>query len=321
MHDQRSNPMPPKANPSSPLRYKLLDSNYFVTLYGTTPPRADFDSERTQRAAVRLAKRTQSLKIDGFVIYDVQDESSRTQEPRPFPFLPTQDSRGYSKLVRELSGRETITYKCVAGKSEKELDVWLDEAQSSYDVQVLSLVGSASSRFGRPGVSLMQAIERAHLRASLTVGGVVIPERHSSNRSESLKLIEKAAAGCSYFISQAIYNPEPIIRLLKDYSLDCSASGMAPKRIMLTFTPCGIERTMQFMKWLGIDIPADVAETILSAPIPLNKSLSICSENLNRILDSAPHTVPLGLNIESVSIRKEEIEGSIELVEILQNAM
>lgn len=313
--------MPSNENPSSPLAHKLLASEYFVTLYGTTPPRADFDSERMQRAAVRLGNRTQNLKIDGFVVYDVQDESSRTLEPRPFPFLPTHDSRVYSKLVRELSGRETITYKCVAGKSEKELDAWLDEAQTSYDVRILSLVGSASSRFDRPGVSLMQAIERAHLRESVTVGGVVIPERHTSLRNESLKLIDKAAAGCSYFISQAIYNPEPIVKLLNDYAQDCSARGIAPKRIILTFAPCGLDRTIQFMKWLGVDIPDDVAKTILSAPIPLKKSLSICSDNLNRIIDSAPNTVPLGLNIESVSIRKEEIEGSIELVEILQQVI
>ena len=150
---------------------------------------------------------------------------------------------------------------------------------------------------------------------------MVLPERHSLQRSESLKLIEKAAAGCSYFISQAIYNPEPIIRLLKDYAQDCSARGIAPKRVILTFTPCSLDRTMQFMRWLGIDIPAEVEQAILSAPVPLQKSMNVCSDNLKRILDSAPDTVPLGLNIESVSIRKEEIEGSIELVEILQNVV
>jgi len=313
--------MQPQQNPSTALRYKLVDPKSLVTLYGTTPPRADVDSERMQRAAVRLVKRTENLNIDGIVVYDVQDESSRTQEPRPFPFLPTHDSRIYSSVVRELSGRETITYKCVAGKSEEQLDAWLDAAQTSYGLEILSLVGSASSRFNRPGVSLIQAIERAHLRESLTVGGVVIPERHSLQRSESLKLIEKAAAGCSYFISQAIYNPEPIIRLLKDYAQDCSARGIAPKRVILTFTPCSLDRTMQFMRWLGIDIPAEVEQAILSAPVPLQKSMNVCSDNLKRILDSAPDTVPLGLNIESVSIRKEEIEGSIELVEILQNVV
>ena len=63
----------------------LLDPNRFAFLYGTTPPRADASEERVQRAASRLSVRTQGMDLDGLVVYDVQDESGRTSEPRPFP--------------------------------------------------------------------------------------------------------------------------------------------------------------------------------------------------------------------------------------------
>src|SRR5262245_58314178 len=86
----------------------------FVSLYGTTPPRADAGAETIARAAERLAERVRALPLDGLVVYDVQDEAGRTPVPRPFPFLPTIDPRAYGRRLRELTGRPIVTYKCVA---------------------------------------------------------------------------------------------------------------------------------------------------------------------------------------------------------------
>jgi hypothetical protein len=50
----------------------------FVSLYGTTPPRADAGVEAVVRAADRLTERVHGLSLDGLVVYDVQDEAGRT---------------------------------------------------------------------------------------------------------------------------------------------------------------------------------------------------------------------------------------------------
>lgn len=60
-----------------------------VYLIGTTPPKAGTDSDKTRRIARKLLARLQEVEYDGLIIYDIQDESSRVQAERPFPFHST----------------------------------------------------------------------------------------------------------------------------------------------------------------------------------------------------------------------------------------
>ncbi len=303
------------------LQDALCDTRRFVFLYGTTPPRADTAPERIERAASRLAARTAELDLDGLVVYDVQDESERTRQPRPFPFLPTLEARTYSQTLGSRAGREIICYKSVAAMSEDQWRVWLDETCRAADgPRCLSLVGRAASASGPSGMPLPQAIrEASHRPRGLTLGGVVIPERHRPGQSESERLRAKTEAGCRYFISQAVYAPGATIQLLQDYARLCREHGEEPQRIILTFTPCGGPATLGFMKWLGISIPAETEQAILSSTAPLTESLKVCASHLSRILEAVGASeVPLGVNVESVSIRREEIEASVDLCHTLR---
>jgi len=67
------------------------------------------------------------------------------------------------------------------------------------------------------------------------------------------------------------------------------------------------------MKWLGISIPSETEHAILAAPAPLSKSIDICRANLRQILDHVDEELPLGVNAESVSINRDEIDASIDL--------
>ncbi len=305
------------------LQDALRDPHHFVFVYGTTPPRADAPIERVERAASRLAARTANLDLDGLVVYDVQDESARTSQPRPFPYLPTLDSREYARRLQEQTGRTVICYKSVAQVSEPDWRTWLDTTCDTYRVRCLSLVGRAASKQDTGGIPLAQAVqEAAEHPCEFTLGGVVIPERHRPGRSESERIIAKAQAGCAYFISQAVYAPEATISLIRDYARDCRTRGVEPKRLILTFTPCGSAATLGFMKWLGISIPRETEQAILSSSSPLTESLRVCTATLSRILDEVgSEGVPLGVNVESVSIRKEEIEASVDLCPALREVV
>ena len=72
------------------------------------------------------------------------------------------------------------------------------------------------------------------------------------------------------------------------------------------------------MKWLGIAFPPSLEAELRASPDILAKSVDLAARNFEDILSFAAGTgVPLGFNVESVSIRKEEIEASCELFRLL----
>ncbi|WP_282130703.1 methylenetetrahydrofolate reductase [Pseudoalteromonas aliena] len=304
------------------LKEKIVDTKQGVYLIGTTPPKIGTDKAQLKIIAEKLLGRLHEIEYDGVIIYDIQDESSRTNQARPFAFKQTVDPREYSHLLRNLSSQDVITYKSVAQRGVGEFKDWLSETKNDYDLQNVVLVGSPSS-IGDIKLSLPDAYKAlAEQSDDFFLGGVTIAERHSSKRNEHERLIEKTAQGCQFFISQAVYDAQATIELITSYARTCKAQGITPQRIILTFTPCGGEKTLEFMQWLGISVPEATKWRMLDADNTLSESVRICRENLDLILKSCAHLdVPLGLNIESLTNRKEEIDASINLYRLLKAIM
>jgi hypothetical protein len=303
------------------LRARLLEAGQPVFLYGTTPPRAGAAPEQVFNAAEKLGERLRPAPVDGVVVYDIQDESGRSAQPRPFPFAGTVDPRDYSSLLSERTGLAPVTYKALGALDERGWRAWLDETAQT-NLRLISVVGRPTSGV-RYALSLSRAVRlAAEHPARFTVGGVAIAERHNEVRSEAARLLAKAVEGCAFFISQTVYHAPPTQRLLTDYLRDCRGAGIEPRRIVLTFAPCGREKTLAFLRWLGVNVPPETAQAILGAARPLERSIELCRDNLRRILDG-PYAgaVPLGVNVESVSINRDEIDASVELLGVLRETM
>jgi 5,10-methylenetetrahydrofolate reductase len=300
------------------LKEKLLDPRSAVLLYGTTPPRAGSDEGAVRAAADKLAARLAPLPLDGVVVYDIQDETGRTSVARPFAFAGTIDPPRYASLLVQRLGKPAITYKCVGQMDEAGWQGWLGGAAREHGTEFLSIVGRPTSGVRYP-LALSKAIRLATAHpAGFTVGGVLIAERHTAQRSEAARLLAKGIEGCGYFVSQTVYAPEATERLLADYARDCRGAGVAPRRIVLSFAPVGREKTMAFLRWLGVRIPPETAREILGAADPLAQSIAICRDNLRRILaHDYAREIPLGISVESVSINKDEIDASITLFHAL----
>jgi 5,10-methylenetetrahydrofolate reductase len=301
----------------SRLKDALLDPQHKVLLYGTTPPRAGADEASVAGAAEKLAARVRALPLDGLVVYDIQDESGRTNVPRPFAFSGTHDPRAYARRLKELTGLPAITYKCVGEADEAAWNDWLG-GTGDYGVEFLSIVGRPTSGV-QHALPLSRALQLAAAHpARCTVGGGVIAERHSTQRSEAARMLAKSLEGCSYFISQTVYHAHATERLLAAYARDCRGAGVKPRRVVLTFAPVGREKTLAFLRWLGVRIAEDKQRAILEAPQPLAKSIELCCDNLRRILaHDYAREIPLGVNVESVSINRDELDASVDLFHAL----
>jgi hypothetical protein len=232
------------------------------------------------------------------------------------------DQRSYSSLLSGRTGRPAITYKCVGDLDEAGWHAWLDAAARDHGVQFLSVIGRPTSGVRYP-LALSQAI-----RLTVAHPGRIHRRRRRHRRTPHRRaqrvrpLLAKGIGGCAYFVSQTVYHAEASIRLLADYARDCRGAGVQPRRIVLSFSPVGREKTMSFLKWLGVQIPPDTAHTILAASNPLAKSIDVCRDNLRMILEQPyAREIPLGVSVESVSINKDEIDASVDLFHTLAGVM
>ena len=311
-----------------PLPKILADQGRPVFLIGEVPPGEGTPPGKCQTICNKFMDRSRALACDGYIIYDIQDEPSRDGTQRPFPFRRVMDSSPYAALLSRSSGKPCLVYKCV---TVVQFDKWIDTARSEHGHTAINLVGRPSSSQNYQGPTITEAMEICSRKKKMPFGCVCIAERHTLESAkargkdyptEHLNMIRKQKAGAQWFISQAVYDPEPTIRLLKDYAALCRQKGMKPQKVVLTFAPASRKKTIDFIKWLGVRVPHVAEETILQADNPVQASVQLLCETLETILaETIGVGVPLGISCESVSIYKAEIDGVHDLFRKLQGIL
>ena len=299
------------------LAEKLASRSAGICLYGFAPPKQATPSERLEAIVAQQLVRLRSLPVDGLIVYDIQDEAERISAPRPFPFLPTLPPEVYAHDHLGSLAVPKIVYRCVNRDTRDGFVRWLESENAAPRISVL--VG-APSRHSQVGLRLTDAYALARQHSSnLLLGGIAIAERHARTLDEHERILAKTTKGCRFFVTQAVYDVTSTKSLLSDYALAVDKTGGMPLPIILTFSPCGSEKTLSFMKWLGIDFPRWLENDLQFASDPLAKSLELCERIFAEVRDYAGDKgIPLGVNVESVSIRKEEIEASMELLRLLR---
>lgn len=297
-----------------PMRAVIAERRPGLLTYGITAPKRDYPEEKRREVAARQAERINALPIDGLVVYDLQDESARTDAERPFPFLECIDPADYAYDYLSEVTVPRVVYRCTANLDADGLAASLRRVDEAGDVSVL--VGAPS----RDHPSRMRLSDAYELRRStvpgLPVGGVLIAERDDGAASEHQRVLRKVESGCSFFVTQAVYDVTPTKNVLSDLHHRSADSGTPVPPILVTLTPCGSERTLDFMRWLGIQVPRWLENELRSSPNILRTSVEACMHVATDLLAFArPRGIPLGFNVESVSLRRAEIDASVELTE------
>lgn len=281
--------------------------------YGITPPKLSTPEPRRREIARVQAGRIASLPVDALIVYDLQDESSRTDVERPFPFLQAIDPLEYAYDYLDGVARPKIVYRSVSGMQAPTLVAWLRRLQGLGGAAVLVGAPSKTQRVSLQLADAYRAV-RAEL-PELPLGGVVIAERHEARGGEDERLLNKLEQGCSFFVSQAVYSVTATKNLLSDLHYRCQDSGRAPPPLLLTLSPCGSKKTLDFLAWLGISVPRWLQNELLHAHDILAKSIELSALAFAELYDFAiDKGIQLGCNVESVSLQKAEIEASVELV-------
>ncbi|MGB6327537.1 MAG: methylenetetrahydrofolate reductase [Halarcobacter sp.] len=296
------------------LTQKIRDKESGIILYGITPPKINHTEDEIKDIAKRHIDRISKLNVDGLVLYDIQDESDRTDEKRPFPFIKTINPCEYSKKYLQELKTPRIIYRAVGNYTSEKFTKWLKETKQS---QVHSVFVGAASHEQQNNITLKEAYSlKKEVNDNLCLGGIAIPERHMKKHDEHLRVISKKDNSCEYFITQCVYDLHAAKTFLSDYAKYVKENNYKAVPIIFTLTPCGSTKTLDFMKWLGINVPNYLEEDLKEAGDILQESVKLSRDIFEELYKYGQKKgIPVGCNIESIAIRKAEIEASIDLLD------
>ncbi|PWW02881.1 methylene-tetrahydrofolate reductase-like protein [Paenibacillus cellulosilyticus] len=299
-------------------RESILNKKAGIITYGMTPPKESSSVEKIAEISHKQVERLKNVDIDALILYDVQEESDRVEEERPFPYMAMLDPETYSEQYLQALDVPKIIYRCVGKYSEAELTNWL---KKSSDKDRFSVFVGASSSGQKVTLDLSEAYRLSgQHNCDLTFGGVIIPERHTKKKDEHMRVVNKMKHGCSFFVSQATYNVEASKSFLSDYYHYCNELEIEMVPILFNLAPCGSTKTLAFMKWLGISIPRWLENELKYSSDVLDKSIQLTNKIFEELLEfGLEKGIPVGCSVESVSTRKIEIEASIQMVKDIKS--
>jgi hypothetical protein len=300
---------------------KIRNRESGVLIYGITPPKATTPYEKVREIAEKNIGRLSSQEIDALIVYDVQDEAERTQAERPFPFSSSLDPLVFTTEHLGPLNVTKIIYRPASKFTRDELSTWLN------DLKVLKanpvFVGLPTPDFV-PKTSLSDAYQiwRENHSEHSVIGAVAIPERHAVLKDEHVRMLDKMSCGVSYFVSQCIFDLDYARNMINDLVTACAEKNVPTPTVVFTLTICGSAKTLEFMEWLGIHIPEDIKEEIKVHPSPVAYSVGLATVIASKLISYCKErSVPIGFNIESVAIRKEEIEASFFLLSAVRELL
>ena len=279
---------------------KIAQPSVPVVMFEMVPPAKG--KPESVDAAVEEARKVKPL-VDAINLPEIHDENRG--EERTHKFVPRVEPRKLgSRIVRE-AGVEVIINRCVVYQQDQAS--WFRETREKYGVHDFILVGGESSKIQYPGPSVLQAAEQAR-SAGLNhgLGGITIPSRlHEADR-----IRRKQAAGITFYTTQVLFDPNDLVSLIQ------KLNGLNV-RVFLSFTPVSNSRDLEFLRWLGADVPKDLDRFLLRdapsgshPPSPeakeaaFTRSLDLARRILMDVFDNLPPDPPaLGLNIEHINRR------------------
>jgi len=176
-----------------------------------------------------------------------------------------------------------------------------------------------------PGPSVLDAAKQVRAAGLGTcLGGITIPSR----LHEAERIREKKAAGLNFFTTQILFDSNDIVWLIQ------RLNGLEA-RVFLSFAPVSHPRDLEFLRWLGVDIPSDLDRFLLHGEGPgaapgakndaaaaqqtcLERSLDLAHRTLMDVFDNLPpEPPPLGLNIEHINQRN--FSAAVQMLDRLGN--
>ena len=298
------------------IRDKIKRPRRPVVVYEILPPR-EKDGTLNSYAEI-ISSLLSQTHIDAINIPEVRDESMRGA--RPVKNKTRAEPREFGKLLQDIVGIEAIVNRVVVHQPIEEEINWIEETYTIYEIENLIVVGGESSKINYIGPTVNSALRAINSRidtngCDIFCGGITIPSR----LKESKSLINKSKNGSEFFTTQVLYDSSKIKRMMSHYQVRCNKTNTFPRRLLLSFAPVSSQKNIEFLKWLGVEIPNKTESYLKGHPASMiERSLNVAVGVLNETLDHIKEndlTVPIGLNVEH--IMSYNFQASVEMLQEL----
>ena len=298
------------------IRDKVKRPRRPVVVYEILPPR-EKDGTLDSYAEI-ISSLLSQTHIDAINIPEVRDEYGRGE--RPVKSQARAEPREFGRLMQDIVGIEAIVNRVVVHQPIEEEMRWVEETYKKYEIENLIVVGGESSKIDYPGPSVNTALRAITGQINtdggdIFCGGISIPSRVK----ESKNIIKKGENGSEFFTTQVLYDSSKITKMISHYQVRCRELNTFPRRLLLSFAPVSSQKNIEFLKWLGVEIPEDTEAYLKGdSTAMIERSLDVAVKVLNETLGYIKENnlaVPIGLNVEH--IMSYNFQASVEMLQEL----
>jgi 5,10-methylenetetrahydrofolate reductase len=273
----------------------LLHPAIPMTLFEVVPPAAG-KPEALESSLHEL----QQLRgrVDAINIPEIHDEDRPGE--RTSKFIERVEPRLLGSRIQRELGMDVVINRVTVHDAEPER--WFRDTLGPWGINNWILVGGESNQIRYLGPNPGEAASLVKsLGLPATLGGITIPSR--VNEPERIR--KKHAQGLEYFTSQVMFDSNDLVWLIQ------RLNGV-DARIFISFAPVSNRRNLEFLRWLGVDIPRDLDRFLLGsekgevapAATCLERSINLAQRILMDVFDNLPpDPPPIGLNIEHITAK------------------
>lgn len=283
-----------------------------AVFFEPVPPSSRTAPDKVSSYVHRVASILQDHpRVDAFVVPELVSENHNGE-----PHYRSGDVRGFAGAISRASGCEAILNRVVAHvRSVPELEDWYRKGFAD-GIRNVILIGGTSRYIPYPGPSVVAAnaalLPLIKSQGGL-IGNVVIPHRSD----EGYRMLTKTKSGASFFTTQIVFDHVAVARLIDEYGRLCRAYGVAPASVLLSVVPVADEEDLDFVRWLGAEVPESIERTLVSEDG--SGSFASAVETWRGVVKQSRRwevPVPLGVNVEVVSPR--HFSTAVELLNVME---
>jgi 5,10-methylenetetrahydrofolate reductase len=273
----------------------LLHPAIPITLFEVVPPAA------AKPGAIEASlHELQQLRgrVDAINIPEIHDEDRPGE--RTSKFIERVEPRILGSRIKRELGIDVVINRVTVHDAEPER--WFRETCGPWDIPNWILVGGESKEIRYPGPNPGEAARLVKsMNLPVSLGGITIPSRVN----EPDRIRKKHAQGVEFFTSQVMFDSNDLVWLIQ------RLNGIEA-RVFISFAPVCNRRNLEFLRWLGVDVPRDLDRFLLgsekgeAAPAEtcLERSINLAQRILMDVFDNLPpDPPPIGLNIEHITAK------------------